>query len=650
MTRITRLLIANRGEIARRITRTAREMGIAVVAVYAEPDRDAPFVREADEAVALGGTTSAETYLSIEKILDAAKRSGADAVHPGYGFLSENAAFAQAVIDAGLTWVGPSPVAIAAMGDKLAAKARLAAAAVPMLPSIEIVDMSPVTLAAAGEQIGFPVLVKASAGGGGRGMRIVRDPSQLANAVASARREAASAFGNDTVFLERYIDVSRHIEIQVLGDTHGTVIHCFERECSIQRRHQKVVEEAPSSAVDPDLRRRMGEAAVSAAAAIGYTNAGTVEFLLDTRGAFFFLEMNTRLQVEHPVTESITGLDLVREQIRIAEGEPISVRQEDLSISGHAIEVRLYAEDPAKNFLPAPGTVLAWHPAVEPAIRFDSGIESGSAVPVHFDPMLAKVIAHAPTREEAALRLALALERTRIHGLTTNRDFLVATLRHEAFLAGDTTTAFIDTHQPASERTPSAEIVQAAMLAAALSGQQSSGASPWVRGPDAPQQFRFRHRTEEFALQCARNADGGVNWSIGEHSGVARVLHTDGETLGLEVDDLRHNLTVFRAGDRIWVQDNRGEVQLTELPRFPVAEAKAISGGYRAAMPGKVIVVAVSPGESVKRGQLLLVLEAMKMEHRVVADDDGVIGAVSVVVGQQVDANQVMVVVDGGTK
>ena len=478
---IRRLLVANRGEIARRIFRAARAMGISTVAVYADGDAEAPFVTDADLSVPLGGRTATETYLSARKVIAAAEASDADAVHPGYGFLSENAEFAQAVIDAGLVWVGPPPEAIAAMGDKLAAKETMTAAGVPTLPSIAVTDdMDSERLAAAAADIGFPVLVKASAGGGGKGMRIVDEPSTLTDAVAAARREAAGAFGDDTVFLERYLAAPRHVEIQVLGDTQGNIIHCFERECSIQRRHQKVIEEAPSPAVTPALRERMGAAAVAAVSTIGYCSAGTVEFLLEGSGddaEFWFLEVNTRLQVEHPVTEEITGLDLVREQIRIAAGEPLGYGQADIGICGHAIEARLYAEDPASGFLPQTGTIDLWRPATGfraladsvarstrtcaddtsdglPATggpnsasswaRFDSGIEAGSVVGTEFDPMLAKVIVAAPTRTEAALGLASALERTRLGGVVTNRDFLCAVLRSDEFLAGDTTTDFID--------------------------------------------------------------------------------------------------------------------------------------------------------------------------------------------------------------
>ena len=446
VTPIKKLLVANRGEIARRIMRTAHDMGISTVAIFAEGDARAPFVHEADTAISLEGRTSAETYLDVEKVINACKRSGADAVHPGYGFLSENENFAQAIIDAGIKWIGPSPNVIGLMGDKLSAKNLMQEAGVPTLPAIEIHDDTDIKKSA--KEIGYPVLVKASAGGGGRGMRVVEKESDLESAVEGAKREAGNSFGDDTVFLEKWLDVSRHVEIQILGDTHGNLVHCFERECSIQRRHQKIIEEAPSPAVTDEIRSQMGDAAIAAAKKLGYSSAGTVEFLLSDEG-FWFLEVNARLQVEHPVTEEIIGKDLVREQIRVAEGETLSFTQEDLSINGHAIEARLYAENPEKNFLPSPGPVIAWEPSTVGNARFDSGVETGSEITTEFDPMIAKVTVHAPTRREAASRLARVLETTRIQGLTTNRDFLVNTLRTDEYIAGDTTTDFIDRVNPA---------------------------------------------------------------------------------------------------------------------------------------------------------------------------------------------------------
>ncbi|MEP7216882.1 MAG: biotin carboxylase N-terminal domain-containing protein, partial [Anaerolineaceae bacterium] len=641
---IRRLLVANRGEIARRVFRTCREMGISTVAVYAEPDVHAPFVREADVAIALGGTTSAETYLDSSKLIAAAKKAGADAIHPGYGFLSENADFARSVIAARLTWVGPHADAIAAMGDKLSAKARLVLAGVPMLPSVDASGLSANDLAARAKEIGYPVLVKASGGGGGRGMRVVADESELTAAVSSARREAKSAFGNDTVFLERYLRSSRHVEVQVFGDKHGNVAHCFERECCIQRRHQKVVEEAPSPAVDADLRRRMGEAAVAAAFAIGYDKAGTVEFLLDADGTFYFLEMNTRLQVEHPVTEAITGLDLVREQIRVAEGHPLSFAQDGLRISGHAIEARLYAEDPEKNFFPVSGTIACFEPNQLTPVRVDSGVESGSVISIYFDPMLAKLIAHAPTREEAAMRLASALAQLRVSGLVTNRDFLVNTLRHPAFLAGDTTTEFIDRHEPGRRRELEEGELTFALFAAALTASQARNGerqvldqvqTGWRNNRSSLQTVRYAFRGDEFAVGYARDRDGTLTCRLGEESPLVRSFAVTGDQAILEVDGLRRTGSVLLRGDEVWVQTAHGEVVLREIPRFPEITRQASASGYAAPMPGKVVSVHTAGGAAVKTGDLLIVLEAMKMEHRITAGTDATVAEVRVVAGGQ---------------
>ncbi len=748
---IRRLLVANRGEIARRVFRTAQSMGISTVAVYADGDAEAPFVTDADLSVPLGGRTATDSYLSIDKVLAAAENSAADAVHPGYGFLSENADFAQAVIDAGLTWVGPAPAAIAAMGDKLAAKESMIAAGVPTLPSVPVAEvMSGDDLAAAGADVGYPLLVKASAGGGGKGMRIVDAPDTLADAVAAARREAAGAFGDDTVFLERYLPAPRHVEIQVLGDTHGNLVHCFERECSIQRRHQKVIEEAPSPAVTPALRDRMGAAAVAAVRTIGYHSAGTVEFLLEGSGddaEFWFLEVNTRLQVEHPVTEEITGLDLVREQIRIAAGEPLGYGQDDLTIRGHAVEARLYAEDPASGFLPATGTVELWAPAREAQARFDSGIEVGSVVGTEFDPMLAKVIVAAPTRTEAALGLASALDRTRLGGVVTNRDFLSAVLRSDEFLAGDTTTDFIErvyfgdagesprpsegsdagvTGQPsgglaASEPARHPMFVHTAAAAVALVSQEcnrhdairlrfmTSGYRNSVM-PDevlplsaatgnelieASVQYR-RQRDGTWRMRVgplpptgpyagigednggtsdagesddAAEAPGHSDWSVRVHGITLRPLagadaaspdamsadsvYTGDVDATVDVEVPVPGLAGFRGAWAVSRRGSRwyatgpvgGSVTLVQRSRFPDPDAEAVEGGLVAPMPGKVLMVDVQPGDRVTSGQVLVVMEAMKMEHQITAPADGEVSEVRTAVGDQVDNGELLVVI-----
>ena len=658
---ITTLLIANRGEIARRIIRTASAMGITTVAVYADGDAGAPHAREADHAVALPGRTAAETYLNIDALLAAAAASGADAVHPGYGFASERAAFARAVIAAGLTWVGPPPDVIEIMGDKLAAKKMMAGVGVPVL---ETWDLSGDTLPVP-DGMPLPLLVKAAAGGGGKGMRVVPAVGDLADAVAAARREAQAAFGDPTVFGERYITGARHVEIQILADDHGGAVHCFERECSIQRRHQKIIEECPSPALDEDLRERMGAAALAAAKAVGYRNAGTVEFVLEPSGEFWFLEVNARLQVEHPVTEAVTGLDLVREQLLVAQGLPLSVKAADLAITGHAIEARLYAEDPAAGFLPASGTLLDWCPAADPGCRWDSGVDAGSVAGLEFDPMLAKVIAHAPTRAEAALRLARALEHSRIRGVTTNRDFLVAALRHPEFLAGRTTTAFIELTGVPLARQPSQDELRIAAVAAALAAQAAARAatpvlrslpSGWRNSVMPPQRAAYRHGDAVVDVSYRRQRDGrfavevsGFGPSDGTTQLTASVRTGSGGWIDIEEGGRRHRRHVFRQGHQVWVQGPAGDVALVAVPRFPEAQRELMAGGLAAPMPGTVLAVHVSPGDPVSAGQLLMIMEAMKMEHRITAPYPGVVGAIGPRPGDQVAAGDVLVVLDGSS-
>ena len=617
---LRRLLVANRGEIARRIFRSAHDMGIETVAVFADGDADAPFVREAHQAVALRGRTPAESYLDVAKVLEAARVTGADAVHPGYGFLAENADFATAVIDAGMTWVGPSPHAIASMGDKLAAKAMMVEAGVPTLPSVEVTDELDVVAAATA--IGLPVLVKATAGGGGKGMRVVESVDELVDAVAGAQREAQSSFGNGIVFLEKYLPAPRHIEIQVMGDEHGSLVHLFERECSIQRRHQKIIEEAPSPVLDPAVRDAMGQAALAAAEAIGYSSAGTVEFLLDGEGPdadFWFLEVNTRIQVEHPVTEEITGIDLVREQLRVASGLPLGFAQSDLAITGHAIEARLYAEDPANNFLPAIGTLHVFEPPAFPEARIDTGVETGSVVGVDFDPMLAKVIVHAPTRTEAANRLALVLDTMAIAGVTTNRDFLVATLRHEAFLAGDTTTDFIDRVQPRATVAVDDALLAQATTAAAMFAQEISRASAGVLGfmprgyrnssmPPETTTFMRGDTTLTVRYHARRGGTFEVESLIGDQPVGAPVdvrviaVQLGQGTLTIESDGVRSHHRVTSTNDSLVVQSPAGTIELEQVARFPDYGLVAVAGGQTAPMPGKVMAVHVVAGEQVSAG------------------------------------------------
>ena len=643
ITPLRSILVANRGEIARRVFRTARSMGMRCVAVFVDADADAPFVTEADEAVRLSAG-----YLDGEAIIAAALATGSDAIHPGYGFLAENAGFAAAVEAAGIIWVGPSPEVISSMGDKLAAKKAAVAAGVPTLPSSD--DPT------ADDEVGYPILVKAAAGGGGKGMHLVERPEDLAEAVATAQREAASSFGDDRVFLERYVARSRHIEIQILGDAHGGLVHLGERECSIQRRHQKIIEESPAATLSAEQRHVMGESALKLARGIGYRSTGTVEFLVDeTTGEFFFLEVNTRLQVEHPVTEEVTGIDLVREQLRVAAGEPLGYGQDDIGFTGHAVEARLYAEDPAAGFLPATGTLVAWRPADEPAVRWDTGVEEGSHVGVDFDPMLAKVVAHGPTRSEAAGRLALALERMHLGGVTTNRDFLVATLRHEAFLAGDTTTDFIQRYPPGSGPTVDEATAHQLAIAAAmwLQGHNRAAARVLDRIPSG---WRNARMPAEQVLLAVGDVEHNVHYRSqrdgsftvdGDHLAVVHRWSPD--DLDVEVDGVRRTVRVTLAGDPagdlLHLTGAGTTTTFRVVPRFTVPGMEAPSGGLVAPMPGRVLEVRAAVGDTVTAGQAMLVLEAMKMEHHMTAPFDGTVTEVRVTAGNQVENGAVLLVI-----
>jgi propionyl-CoA carboxylase alpha chain len=641
---ISTLLVANRGEIARRIVRSAHAMGMRCVGVYVDSDAAAPYVSECDEVIRLD-----TNYLDGAAILDAAARCGADAIHPGYGFLAENAQFASQVEAAGLVWVGPSPKVIAAMGDKLAAKDLARASGVATLPSSDD-PKEAVT-------IGFPLMVKAVGGGGGKGMRIVDDATQLDEALISARHESELGFGDKRVFIERYVAASRHIEVQILGDHHGHVVHLGERECSIQRRHQKLVEESPSPFVDQSLRDALTSAAIELAHAIDYQSAGTVEFLVDndTR-EFYFLEINARLQVEHPVSEEVTGIDLVREQLRIAEGEPLGYTQEDVYFDGHAIEVRLCAEDPSAGFLPATGTLVAFEPAQEPEVRWESGVERGSIVTTGFDPLLAKVIAYAPTREEAASTLALALEKLHLGGVTTNRDFLVSTLRHEGFLAGDTTTDFIERHGPdLTLELRDDELTRAATAGALwLQGESRANApvlagvpSGWRNARLPPQETSLRWGGH--ALTITYRSRRGGSFDVGRDGqivGQARVHGWSPHHIDVEVDARRAQVRVTRAHDRLFVQSRRGTVSFEIVPRFVVPTLDVEPGGLTAPMPGAITDVRVAIGQRVHLGEALVVMEAMKMEHIISAPSEGTVRAIFVVIGQQVDNGAVLLTLE----
>ena len=638
-----KILIANRGEIACRVIATAQSLGYRTVAVYSEPDGGARHVQLADEAVCVGPALASASYLNVDALLDACRKTGADAVHPGYGFLSENAGFSKACKDAGITFIGPDEDAIHLMGSKRLSKIAMIEAGVPCIPGYEGEDQSDATLLKEAERIGLPLMIKASAGGGGRGMRVVTDASEISAQLKSARQEAKSAFGSDELILERAVMQPRHVEIQVFGDRHGNVIHLGERDCSVQRRHQKVVEEAPSPAVDEALRQQMGEAAVNAAKACNYVGAGTVEFLLAPEGDFFFLEMNTRLQVEHPVTELVTGLDLVAWQIKVARGEPLPLSQDQVTLTGHAMEVRLYAEDPAQNYMPQTGPVLCWQPASGDGVRIDHGLTEGYEVGSHYDPMLAKIIAVGDSREDARRRLIRAVEDTVLMGVRDNRTFLAAILRHPVFAQGEATTAFIgqdfaDDASMAGEAPSSQLWALAALLrcevetpAAELRGWHSStlGAQPiQLRCGEHEQTVYIRYRDDHAELMVGEN-----NHHI--------------EPLGpglASIDGIRQRYQMFQDGKQSWLQCQGHSVCFEDATHSAAgASDQAGSGQIRAPMDGAVIEVCAKAGEAVQRGQLLVIMEAMKMEHSLKADCDGTVESADLAVGSQVKRQQLLV-------
>ncbi len=652
---IQKVLVANRGEIARRILRTCRKMGISTVAVYSEADRDEPFVGEADEAFLLGPAPSSESYLRIDKILDAAKRSQSDAIHPGYGFLAESADFAEACRSAGVTFIGPTPEAIRSMGSKREAKASVGRAGVPVIPGYDGSDQDPAVLAAEAKRIGFPILLKANAGGGGKGMKLVRKEEELSDAIASAAREGQSGFGDGTLLVEKYIDNPRHVEIQILGDRYGDLIHLNERECSIQRRHQKIIEETPSPALDAELRAAMGAAAVACGKAIDYQNAGTVEFVLAPDRSFYFLEVNTRLQVEHPVTEFVTGLDLVEEQILIAQGEPLRFSQEEVRFDGAALEVRIYAEDPSAAFLPQSGKVVDWHVPPAEGLRIESGVEAGSEVSIHYDPMLAKIITFGDNRTIALQRMRSALRSLSVQGVVNNRDFLLRVLSHPEFIAGNFDTHFIQKHMQEALAEPSDESAERrATVAATLASQQQRDLER-VIVPTIPSGWRNNFHTPQWAeyeigdrLHRVEYRHLGQNIftvSVGEKEQQVRVVSWADPQITLEADGHRTTARVIMFGDHAYVHGHDLNAALALKPRFPDKSTLVPAGGCVAPMPGKIIEVRVSEGDAVRAGQVLLIMEAMKMEHSVSAPQDGTVDRVSVVNGDQVDADALLVVV-----
>ena len=634
------LLIANRGEIACRIIKTARDMGIRSVAVYVDADKDALFVKEADEAIRLddGG------YLDSKQIINAAKKSGAQAIHPGYGFLSENASFARKVKKEGIIWVGPSPHVISVMGDKLKAKELAVKANVPTLPMTSKPSEA--------KNIGYPLLIKAAAGGGGKGMRIVEKEKDLKESISSAQREAKNGFNDDRIFIERYVEKSRHIEIQILGDSNGNVVHLGERECSIQRRHQKIIEESPSPRISEDIRNKMGEAAVKLAKKIKYESAGTVEFLFDDKTEeFWFLEVNTRLQVEHPVTEEVTGIDLVYEQLKIARGESLKFNQNDISFNGSSIEARLYAEDPNNDFLPEIGTLIAFEKSNSAEARWDTGVIKGAVIGTDFDPMLAKVISFAPNRIDAASKLAKALESAHIGGVKTNRDFLINCLKSPEFLKGNTTTDFIERVNPDRKLIINEGDLNHATVIAALWIQMKNRdeakvakfmPSGWTNGRLPKQKIIFEYEGQEIKVEYSQKRNGQFSFSDNK---VAQIYSSDNESIDVMFDGKRHISKITSSENNILVHMPYGDVMLNVKPKFTLPGLEVATGGLVAPMPGKVIDIKVKKGKKVKAGDTLVILEAMKMEHSIKAAEDGVVSELLISINDQVENGALLMVV-----
>ncbi|WP_171429264.1 acetyl/propionyl/methylcrotonyl-CoA carboxylase subunit alpha [Acinetobacter lactucae] len=640
--KFSKVLVANRGEIAVRVMQTAKAMGYQTVAVYSDADRNARHVQEADEAVYIGASKISESYLSIAKIIDACKKTGADAVHPGYGFLSENTDFAQACIDNQITFIGPTASAIELMGSKRLSKIAMIEAGVPCVPGYEGDRQDLEYLAAQAKQIGFPIMVKASAGGGGRGMRLVQQSSELVEALQTARSEAENAFGSGELILEKAVIAPRHVEIQVFGDTYGNYVYLFERDCSIQRRHQKVVEEAPCPVMTPELRQQMGEAAVAAAKACAYVGAGTIEFLLDASGAFYFLEMNTRLQVEHPVTELITGLDLVEWQLRVANGEQLPLKQQELTLTGHAIEVRLYAEDPRQHFLPQTGQVLRWQPATLPNVRIDHGMLATDEVSPFYDPMVAKVIAYGKTREDAIRLLARAVDDCVLLGVNSNKQFLVNLLRHPVVVAGDTNTAFIQQHfQNDSSLYKQVLSLETLAIAAALFSQ-SNGTAVWRTGLGVPLPLKLKYDDQKIQLQLS-SLNNTFTVQLCDQSVCLEVLERTAEQLIYLIDGVRRRVQYVLEGEQLYLDQDNGNIAISNVTyAAPEIADVAGDGKIRAPMDGAVVNIFVNKGDQVAKGQTLLILEAMKIQQQIKSDVDGIVDDVLGQQGQQVKKRQML--------
>ena len=653
MPALKKILIANRGEIACRIQRTAQALGYRTVAVFSDADADALHVRMADQAVNIGPAPVQQSYLNIPAILDAARRTGADAIHPGYGFLSENAEFARACQHAGITFIGPSPEAIELMGSKRLSKLAMLAAGVPCIDGYQGPEQDDATLSREAERIGYPLMIKASAGGGGRGMRLVHSAGELLEQLRTARSEALHGFGSDELILEQALIDPRHVEVQVFGDQHGHLIHLGERDCSIQRRHQKVIEEAPCPVMTTELRQAMGDAALKAGRAVNYVGAGTVEFLLDARGQFYFLEMNTRLQVEHPVTELITGLDLVAWQLHVAEGLPLPLRQEQVALNGHAMEVRLYAEDPAQGFVPQTGRIEAWELALQDGVRIDHGLIEGHAISPFYDPMLGKIIAHGATREEARRKLLRAVQDSVLLGVQSNQRLLASLLQHPQFISGEFSTGFIPScfadHPCLHPHVPGAEelAIAAALFYHASAQAYLAPLAGWRNNASVPLHYRIGVEEQNWQVDLNALPDQPYRLTIGARTLQLKVIQCDGRWATLDIDGIRQRHAYRLDAGQLWLSTRPGSLRLIDRTQALIStQASVSSGTLKAPMDGAIVDVLVSEGSLVSKGQLLVVLEAMKMEHPLKSGIDGVLKRLQVQVGDQVKNRQILLEVE----
>ena len=649
--RITKILIANRGEIACRIIKTCKSLGINTAVVFSDVDENALFVSLADEAVRIGGKQPNESYLDQDKIMNAAKSVHADAIHPGYGFLSENAAFAERCQSEDIIWIGPHSKAIEAMGSKIKAKEIMSKAGVPVIPGYNGANQDEANLKAEALKIGFPVLLKASAGGGGKGMRVVREASELDKAMEAAKREAKNAFGDDQLLIEKFFDSSRHIEIQIFGDKHGNYLHFGERECSIQRRHQKVIEECPSPILSEEKRKEMGHAAVKAAEAIQYDNAGTVEFIYTNQDEFYFLEVNTRLQVEHPVTEMVTGHDLVEHQINVAEGQPLPITQEDIQFNGHAIECRLYAEDPNNDYLPVTGTILQWEETNIEGIRYDTGIQTGSEISVFYDPMIAKIISYGKDRKEAIQKIEYAIRNLTVSGLTTNKKFLIKLMNEAAFKQADFDTGYLDKHFQYKKETSKNAIEQSLTAAVCWEWANRKGEKNLLK--EVPMGWRNLFYEAQKTSLVAHDEKVDISYTtkrdsisiqFNDSTFEAKAILLEDQLLKVEINNIKRVFSIVENAVNIFVHNPiLGDVTLGKVPRFVVPGLEMVKGGYTAPMPGQVIEVKVNVGDKVNKGDILLVLLSMKMENAIEAMDDGIIEEIFVAKDAFVEADTMMI-------